>query len=168
MIGENRCLPGPGVVFRRDAAIKIRGRRSNWRFVGDYDFWLRLSRLGSIQRLPGVLAQWRDSSESTSVSQRGQSMASERIQVIESFILENTLSPKLQRIARSNSYLLAARLNFFDSRVKGKTLLLKSFITRRGWPETARFSVVLYLALTPFSRIALNLFPNIKERISNR
>ena len=168
MIGENRCLPGPGVVFRRDAAIKIRGRRSNWRFVGDYDFWLRLSRLGSIQRLPGVLAQWRDSSESTSVSQRGQSMASERIQVIESFILENTLSPKLQRIARSNSYLLAARLNFFDSRVKGKTLLLKSFITRRGWPETARFSVVLYLALTPFSRIALNLFPKIKERISNR
>lgn len=168
MIGENRCLPGPGVVFRRDAAIKIGGRRSNWRFVGDYDFWLRLSRLGSIQRLPGILAQWRDSSESTSVSQRGQAMASERIQVIESFMLENTLSPKLQRLARSNSYLLAARLNFFDARVKGKTLLLKSFIARRGWPETARFNVVLYLALTPFSRIALNLFPKLRERISNR
>lgn len=168
MIGENRCLPGPGVVFRRDAALRIGGRSGNWKFVGDYDFWLRLSRLGSIQRLPGILAQWRDSTESTSVSQRGQSMASERIRVIESFILNNDLNPKLQRIAKSNSYMLAARLTFFDASIKGKTLLFKSFITRRGWPETARISVVLYLALTPFSRIALNLFPKMREKISTR
>jgi glycosyltransferase involved in cell wall biosynthesis len=168
MIGMNRCLPGPGTVFRRDAAIKIGGRRKNWKFVGDYDFWLRLSRIGSIQRLPGILAQWRDSAESTSVSQRGQSMASERIQVIKSFLSENDLSPKLQRIALSNSYMLAARLNFFDSSIKGKTLLFKSFLTRRGWPESAQLTVVIYLALTPFSRIALNLFPKIREKISSR
>lgn len=168
MIGENRCLPGPGVVFRRDAAIKVGGRSRNWKFVGDYDFWLRLSRLGSIQKLPGILAQWRDSAESTSISQRGQSMANERIQVIESFLSENDLDPKLRRMALSNSYMLAARLNFFDSSIKGKTLLFKSFVTRRGWPETARISVVLYLALTPFSRIALRLFPKMREKISTR
>ena len=95
-------------------------------------------------------------------------MASERIRVIESFLLENKLDPKLQRLARSNSYMLAARLNFFDSSIKGKSLLIKSFITRRGWPETARLTVVLYLGLTPISRIALNLFPKVKEKISKR
>lgn len=168
MIGANRCLPGPGVVFRRDAAMKIGGRRRIWKFVGDYDFWLRLSRLGSIQRLPGVLAQWRDSADSTSISQRGQLMASERISVIENFLLENNVEANLQRIAKSNSFMLAARLNFFDPDIKGKTLLFKSFITRRGWPETAQLGVVLYLLLTPISRIALNMFPKIKSKISHR
>jgi glycosyltransferase involved in cell wall biosynthesis len=168
MIGQNRCLPGPGVVFRRDAALKIGGRRKIWKFVGDYDFWLRLSRLGSIQRLPGILAQWRDSADSTSISQRGALMASERIRVIESFLLENNLEAKLQRIAKSNSFMLAARLNFFDPDIKGRALLFKSFITRRGWPETAQFSVVLYLLLTPISRIVLELFPKVKLKISNR
>jgi glycosyltransferase involved in cell wall biosynthesis len=168
MIGENRCLPGPGVVFRRDAAIKIGGRSNTWKFVGDYDFWLRLSRIGSFERLPGILAQWRDSNESTSVSQRGKTMASERIRVIENFTSENDLNPKLKRIARSNSYMLAARLNFFDTDIKGKNLLIKSFVTRRGWPETAQLTVVLYLALTPLSRIVINLFPKLKEKISSR
>ncbi len=95
-------------------------------------------------------------------------MASERIRVIESFLLENNLEANLQRIARSNSLMLAARLNFFDPDIKGKTLLFKSFITRRGWPETAQPSVVLYLLLTPISRIVLELFPKVKLKISNR
>ena len=43
-IGRCKCLPGPGTIFRRDAALKIGGRRQNWKFIGDYDFWLRLGR----------------------------------------------------------------------------------------------------------------------------
>jgi glycosyltransferase involved in cell wall biosynthesis len=153
MIGENYCLPGPGVVFRREAALEIGGRRKIWKYVGDYDFWLRLSRLGKIKRLPGELAQWRFSEDSTSVSQRGLKMARERIGVIEEFTRENNLPPDLQQIAKSNSYILAARLVFFDPLIPAKQYLIKAFIIRRSWPSQAKIHIVAYILLLPLSRI---------------
>lgn len=165
MVGRCRCLPGPGVVFRKDAAIKIGGRRAKWKYVGDYDFWLRLSRVGRIQRLPGVLAQWRDNEDSTSISQRGQAMAMDRIKVMEDFISEHHLPLKLSRKAIANAYCLAARLAFFDSTVQGRTLLFKAIKHRHGWPEEARIHIVIYLLLTPISTFLLKLFPSITEKI---
>ena len=99
LIGHCKCLPGPGTIFRRDKALQIGGRRSGWKFVGDYDFWLRLSRVGKIVRLPGVLAQWRENQDSTSISQRDYKMAFERIKVIENFLSENKVSEDLRRKA---------------------------------------------------------------------
>jgi len=165
MIGRCRCLPGPGVVFRKDAAIRIGGRRQKWKFVGDYDFWLRLSREGTIERLPGVLAQWRNNQESTSISQRGARMAADRIEVIEEFVSEYDLPNSLSRKALGNAYYMAARLAFFDSKIKGRKLLIKSFYFRQGWPEEAKLHIVLYLILTPLSSILMNSFPRIKSRI---
>ena len=149
MIGRCRCLPGPGTLFRKDTALKIGGRSTKWKFVSDYDFWLRMSRQGIIVRLPGVLAQWRESLSSTSFSQRGKSMATERIKVMEKFIFENKISVPLQRKALGNSYYLAARLAFFDSTIAHRKLLFLAFKNRRGWPEEAKLHIVIYLLLLP-------------------
>jgi len=165
MIGHCKCIPGPGVVFRRDAALKIGGRRIKWKFVGDYDFWLRLRREGKIERLPGVLAQWRSSQASTSISQRGIRMANERVQVIEQYVLENTISSNLSRKALGNAYYIAARLAFFDPIIDGRKLLIKSFRSRRGWPEEVKVYVVVFLLLMPISARVMNLFPKLKSRI---
>jgi hypothetical protein len=168
MIGQCLCLPGPGVVFRKDAAMKVGGRNSKWKFVGDYDFWLRLSREGSIERLPGVMAQWRDNLDSTSVSQRGERMAKERIQVIEDFLVNHEFSKDLSKKALGNANYLAARLAFFDPAIDGKKLLLTAFKIRNGWPEVAKIHEVVYLLLLPLSRKILSYFPKIKSRISAR
>ena len=168
MIGQCLCLPGPGVVFRKDAAIKVGGRDSKWKFVGDYDFWLRLSREGGIERLPGVMAQWRDNLDSTSVSQRGERMAKERIQVIEDFLVNHEFSKDLSKKALGNANYLAARLAFFDPAIDGKKLLLTAFKIRNGWPEVAKIHEVVYLLLLPLSRKILSHFPKIKSRISAR
>jgi glycosyltransferase involved in cell wall biosynthesis len=156
-IGLNRCLPGPGVVFRRSAALKIGGRNLNWKYVGDYDFYLRLSRIGSFQRIPKVLAQWRESSISTSVSQRGLDMAKERIAVMESFVSTYPIDEKLGRVALANSLVMAARLSFFDSQIPGKALLIRSFTMRRGWPELATIPVVFYILMLPISRVLVDI-----------
>jgi glycosyltransferase involved in cell wall biosynthesis len=161
LIGHCSCLPGPGTLFRKDKALEIGGRRSEWKFVGDYDFWLRLSRVGKIVRLPGVLAQWRENQNSTSISQRDSKMAAERIKVIENFLLENNISEILRKKALGNSYYLAARLAFFDPEIKGKHLLLKAFLYRRGWPEEARLYVVVYILLMPFTSIIFKPFSKI-------
>jgi glycosyltransferase involved in cell wall biosynthesis len=164
-IGRNRCLPGPGTIFRRNIALKIGGRSPSWKFVGDYDFWLRFSKVGTIERFPGVLAQWRENSNSTSISYRGSEMANERINVITNFLETNKVSPKLARKAVANSYYLAARLGFFDSNMNSKQLLIKSFKHRRGWPEEAKLHVVIYLLLLPISKNIFNSMPNALKKV---
>lgn len=155
LIGECRTLPGPGVIFRRDAAIAIGGRNPKWVFVGDYDFWLRLSRLGEIRHRPEVLAQWRHHPNSTSVSKRGIGMARERIAVIEDFLGANDIDKRLARKALGHAYYTAARLSFFNREIPGKRYLLKAFTLRKGWVEEAQFRVIGFILLDPISRILI-------------
>jgi len=167
LIGHSECLPGPGTLFRKDAALKIGGRNAKWRLVSDYDFWLRLSRVGKFQRLPGVHAQWRQNPNSASIAQRGKLMAEERINVIEDFINNNVLPRKLIRKARGNAYYQAARLTFFDSTINGRQLLFEAFKHRRGWPEEARLHEIIYLLLAPLSSYLVYKFPRIIRRITS-
>lgn len=152
LIGECRTLPGPGVIFRRDAALKIGGRLSKWVYVGDYDFWLRLSRVGEIRHRSEVLAQWRHHPTSTSVSKRGVDMARERIGVVEDFLSKNTVDLHLVRKSLGHAYYTAARLAFFSKEVPGKRYLLRAFILRKGWVEAAEFKVITFILLDPVSR----------------
>jgi glycosyltransferase involved in cell wall biosynthesis len=151
MIARCVCLPGPGTVFRKAAALKIGGRRKEWKYVSDYDFWLRLSRVGTIRKLSGVYAQWRQSTDSTSISHRSYEMAMERILVTSDFLEKNVLPSSLRRSALGNSYYLASRLAFFDSRINGRSLLFSAFKFQRGWPSEAKILVVLFVVLTPVS-----------------
>jgi glycosyltransferase involved in cell wall biosynthesis len=156
LIGRCRTLPGPGVIFRTSFAKQIGGRRAKWTYVSDYDFWLRLSRIGEIRHRPEVLAQWRYHANSTSVTKRGLEMASERIAVIEDFLANNIVEDSLSRRALGTSYYMASRLVFFSADVPGKKYLLKAFKSRRGWVEEAQFQVIVYIVLLPISRWILN------------
>jgi glycosyltransferase involved in cell wall biosynthesis len=158
LIGRCITLPGPGVIFRKSAALKIGGRRKKWTFVGDYDFWLRLSRIGELRHRPEVLAQWRYHPGSTSVNKRGPKMASERIAVVEEFLSEFSVNPKIARMALGSAYFMAARLVFFNSQVPGKRYLIQAFQKRKGWVEEARLHIILYILLIPISSGFYKLF----------
>ena len=151
LIGRCITLPGPGVIFRKSAALKIGGRRKKWTFVGDYDFWLRLSRIGELRHRPEVLAQWRYHSGSTSVNKRGPKMANERIAVVEEFLSEFPVNSKISRMALGSAYFMAARLVFFSKEVPGKKYLINAFQKRRGWVEEARIHIIFYILLLPIS-----------------
>ena len=88
-------------------------------------------------------------------------MANERINLIADFLLNNKIDPILSRKAQGNAYYLAARLAFFDSRIKGRSLILMGFKLRRGWPEEARLHVILFLLLLPLSRTVTYLYPKL-------
>jgi glycosyltransferase involved in cell wall biosynthesis len=158
LIGRCITLPGPGVIFRKSAALKIGGRRKKWTFVGDYDFWLRLSRIGELRHRPEVLAQWRYHPGSTSVNKRGPKMASERIAVVEEFLSEFPINLKISRMALGSAYFMAARLVFFNSEVPGKKYLIKAFQKRKGWVEEAKIHIILYILLIPISSHFYKLF----------
>lgn len=158
LIGNFHCQPGPGTFFRRNAALQIKGRSPRWKFVGDYDFWLRMSRLGNFGYRNEVLAQWRNHNASTSISLRGSKMAMERIAVVEEFVNGNVLPEALRRRAISSAYVSASQLTYFSNEVPGKRYLLNAFLIARGWPRAASLRIVMFVCLTPFSRIAMRLF----------
>jgi glycosyltransferase involved in cell wall biosynthesis len=159
MVGKSMCLPGPGTIFRKDPAMEIGGRDHRWKYVSDFDFWLRLSRKGKIVHLPEVLSQWRANQHSTSISQRNSQMSRERIQVIEEFLLKNKISPLVSRNALGNAYYLAARLYFFDKNINGRTLIVKAIKKQKGIPSQSRFLELVYLLLFPLSSKLLLLVP---------
>ena len=155
LIGNFNCQPGPGTFFRRETALQIGGRSPSWKFVGDYDFWLRMSRIGHFGYRNQVLAQWRSHGASTSISLRGSKMALERIAVVEEFVRENYLPEELRRQALGSAYISASQLSYFTREIPGKRYLLNAFINARGWPKAASFRIVMFVCLTPFSRLAM-------------
>lgn len=153
LIGRFRCLPGPGTLIRKSAALSIGGRNEKWTFVGDYDFWLRLSRIGALVKRDKIVAQWRFHDQSTSIAKRGLDMAYERIKVVEEFVTANALHPALHRQALAHAYYYAARLSFFDSRIRGKHYLSKALRANHGRIEDGKLSVYVFVAGLPLSRL---------------
>lgn len=158
LIGMSKTIPGPGTIFRKNLALQLKGRSTKWKYVGDFDFWLRLSLLGSFKRVPKVLAQWRGHENSASIKFRSLAMANERINVISDFLTDNPqLQLKYKKQALGNAYYLAARLAFFDPKIQGRKLLIKSFLIRNKWVESAKIHEVFFLLLLPISYRLANL-----------
>ena len=164
LIGRCVTLPGPGVIFRKSAASEINGRNPRWTFVGDYDFWLRLSRLGELRHRPEVLAQWRHHPSSTSVSKRGLKMAIERIDVVEEFLKNNKIPKNIQRMALGNAYYMAARISYFDKKIPAKKFLFLSFKKRRAWVEEAKLHEIFYILFSPISRLFNPMINSLFEK----
>lgn len=159
LFAKNKVLAGPGTWFRVDQARRIGGRQTKWKYVGDFDFWLRLSMKGRLEHRPGVLAQWRHHPKSTSISERGQDMAKERIEVIAEFIAKNysQLNPKEISLAKAHSYFLAARLGFFSREVDARNLLFKAIKTDFRVALSIRPLEMIFLSFFPFSRYLWDL-----------
>jgi glycosyltransferase involved in cell wall biosynthesis len=171
MLGFGMCLPGPGTIFRADAAKKIHGRSPAIRFASDFDFWLRLSQVGAIVHRNQLVAQWRHHDGSTSVALRGKAMGEERIKIIDSYIENYDVDDYLARTAKASAMYFAASLGVFDKGVESRRLIIESIKISRGFPKVAKLHVVLFALLHPLSFYLINLISkfsrNFKEKIKN-
>lgn len=110
MVRGHNCLPGPGTFFRRELFLKLNGRDPNFRYVADFDFWLRAGLVGRFARIPQTLATHRWYSGGTSTAARGAAMAEEHIQLINKLFSQPDLPPAILRIkneAFSTAYFTA-------------------------------------------------------------
>lgn len=152
LVCQFQCLPGPGTFFRKRTALQVGGRRSRWRFVGDYDFWLRLSKHGDFQKRDETLAQWRLHSSSTSVRQLGVEMFTERIEVIRSHLNEYPIPVDEQREALAHAYYFAALLSYQTKGIPGRRALLKSILIARGLVSEFNWLSAFFVCVAPVSR----------------
>lgn len=157
---NNRVLPGPGTWIRKKIALRIGGRNPKWIYVGDYDFWLRLAMEGEIVHRPELLAQWRKHLASTSISQRGNLMAKERVEVIDSFIeyYESKLSGFSKSLAKANSRYYAARLGFFSRDVNARNLAFKAIRLNYKVIRISRLHEFAFMLTFPFSKKLIDAF----------
>jgi len=151
LVGLNKCLPGPGAVFRVKQARILGGRNVKLKFGSDFDFWLRLSDLGSFQRIPHLLAQWRSHENSTSIKLRGPEMAEERIAIIKNYLTNSEHDEKIYRMAWGSAYYSAAVLRYFSREVPHRRYLRQAFVSRKGIPENLKVREFIYLLTTPVS-----------------
>jgi glycosyltransferase involved in cell wall biosynthesis len=161
LFAEFHCLPGPGAIFRRDLAIAIGGRSSDYKFVSDYDFWLRMSQKGSFMHIPITGALWREHSDSTSVRLKGLAMGKERIEVIRNFMRMYPQHKKLERQAISHAYYNAAILGFFSNEIPARKWMIKALVLARGKISKSKFRIVIFVLLLPLSRQAFKLFQHL-------
>jgi hypothetical protein len=85
-------------------------------------------------------------------------MSKERIAVIENYLNRNPETPKkLQQMAMSNALYRAAVLNYFDSRIKSRQLIVGSIKAHPGIIIEQNKLVTVYLLLTPLSTIAMKI-----------
>lgn len=164
MYGNFNCLVGPGGVFRTDYAKLVQGWDETFKYVPDYDFWLKIAKYGKFKRIPQNLAQWRQHPDSISVKSKNIYMARERIRVIQNH--QNKLSNdlKLNQRALANAYFSAASLSYFDSSIPGRSWAAKSLKIYPKIIFEKKILLWVFLLSLPVSRVALKFVERIRLR----
>lgn len=124
MLRFQHCIPGPAAFFRRRIFEELEGRNPEYKFMADFDFWLRAGLKGDFMRCPEVLATFRLHPDSITVSQKNLDMAREHIRLVGNYFERYELPQRVRRykteafssanyiagtVAVDNSYLVAAK-----------------------------------------------------------
>jgi len=123
------CQPGPGALVRRETWLLAEGRNSKFRYVADFEFWLRLGLYGPFAHIPKTLATWRWHAEGASIAHRGLSMAQEHITLVRSIYSRSDLPPEAPLVrsqAFSAAYNAAAEACLPNFRGEARRYLLQS------------------------------------------
>jgi glycosyltransferase involved in cell wall biosynthesis len=163
-IGRFNCLIGPGGIFRTDLAREIGGWDHTFKFVPDYNFWLRMSEHGDFFHVNQTQAQWRSHEETISIGSRGRKMADERVRVMQDFIISSSrMDPRLAKMALANANYRAGILTYFDKSIKGYKFALKAIKLYPRIILENYFPATLFILFSPMSS---NILVLVKKYIN--
>lgn len=111
---------GPGAFFRRSLLDRLGGRDPSFRYVADFDFWLRAGMIGPVARLPRTVARYRVHPGAATQAATGLAMAAEYSRLVDKTLASPDLPPRLRSLeaaARSSAYMQAATACGFSRRV---------------------------------------------------
>jgi hypothetical protein len=166
LVEDFLCIPGPGSVFRVSSFKRVGGRNPKIKFISDYEFWLRLSTIGSFRRIPKNLAYWRSHSDSTSIRARSGFMARERVSVMQEFFLNDRDVEISQKRTMSNVYFSSAQLCFYAGRIPAKRFLLKSIILDPFELRKRNVAHIVFIILFPISKSLYRIYRKLRQKVA--
>jgi glycosyltransferase involved in cell wall biosynthesis len=119
MVAKIDCPPGPGVFFKKEAFELAGGWNSNYRQMPDYEYWLRLGKIGKFIHIPEVLASFRIHESSQTFAKGDFNKSEEPIIIIEAYYSKDDIQENIQSCkteAMANAYLIAAQLHWRSGR----------------------------------------------------
>ncbi len=166
LVEDFLCIPGPGSVFRVSSFKRVGGRNPKIKFISDYEFWLRLSTIGSFRRIPKNLAYWRLHSDSTSIRSRSGFMARERVSVMQEFFLNDSDVEISQKRTMANVYFSSAQLCFYSGRIPAKRFLLKSIILDPFELRKRNVAHLVFIILLPISKSLYQIYRKLRQKVA--
>jgi hypothetical protein len=154
LVSDHWCLPGPGTVFRRAAALAIGGRNPGVRLVGDYDFYLRLALQGQFRHAARLGAHWRLHVSNASMAKSRQ-LAMEHIDVIEAHLAERKqmdqpLGRKRELRARATARLAAGVILARDGDMRSSDrAFVRAWMLDRAVVRTPPINIAAYPQFYP-------------------
>lgn len=169
MLVNVSCPLGPGAFFQSKAYAAAGPWSASYRQMPDYDFWLRLGLFGSFVHIPQVLAGFRVHEASQTYSQTTPERAAEPVQIIESILQHQSLSPEVKaqaHIARASAHLVSAQLDLRAGRIAAG---IKGISTAFGHAPAMVLSVrsLRLLANAALNRVGHRLLWRLKSLRSN-
>ena len=110
------CQPGPGALFRRAAFEAAGGWSPALRQTPDFEFWLRVARLGPFVRVPQRVAQYRVHEGSASFAVVKPERSDEIVHVMQKY-WSGTDDPRSRR-SIAKAHLVAARSHGQSGRIQ--------------------------------------------------
>jgi glycosyltransferase involved in cell wall biosynthesis len=159
-------------AFIRRKAFELAGMRDpDFKYVADFEYWLRLGLYGEFARIPKTLATWRMHPTSALISNRGKAMADEHTRLLEKLYSRPDLPPEVRKV-RKEAYSSAhyyAVLTAGSSRWEARKHCLKSFLYHPPsfFGNYEKLMMALSLMLPgPLSKVLLRLGHRVKAIIA--
>lgn len=98
MLRKHSCTPGPATFYRKIIVDKLKGRDDRFRYVSDFDFWLRAGLIGKFARIPKLLTTFRVHPGAATIKNKGFVMAMEHINLLNKIFSLPNLPPNIEKI----------------------------------------------------------------------
>jgi glycosyltransferase involved in cell wall biosynthesis len=140
------------VLFRREVALDVGGFSASYRYMADYDFFLKVSEKYALLAAPQVLARWRIHEDQASQSMKG-IMYREHIDLLKDWGNRPFIGPEARR---------AATLTLFVTLVRYAGLLWRQGKLSSGWKSLAEAFRLRLDREILLRRVGKKLFPRLR------
>jgi glycosyltransferase involved in cell wall biosynthesis len=126
------CFPGPGALMRRKVLHLEPERDTRYKYVADFEYWLRVGLHGSLARVPQVLATHRTHPDSAGVKVNAK-IGQELITLTREFFRRPNIPPHVQSVRRqaiSAAYNDAGERIIQSQYVRGLLFLVLALLIR--------------------------------------
>jgi len=128
MLKHHTCLPSVGSIFRSSIIKDIGYRDTSYRWLGDFDYWLRIGLASKMVHVPATLATWRHRDGQAS-KDKSDARAQEHIRIIKEFYSRWNVPLSILEVKNEAicwSYLVATAVT--DSKKKAIYYTFKAFM----------------------------------------